>query len=103
MLTCSSHIISVPSLPHLLNSIVATLVVLVYSGAQTLLCLSSSGYPQNTMSKTRQVIALAAVGNLGKYTCEEIVANDRFDVVVISRQVITSGSFLPNSTGGTDV
>jgi uncharacterized protein YbjT (DUF2867 family) len=50
------------------------------------------------MSSTRQVIALAAVGNLGRYICEELVADDRFDVVVISRQVIRAHSILPLST-----
>lgn len=50
------------------------------------------------MSSTRQVIALAAVGNLGRYICEELVADDRFDVVVISRQVIRARPILPLST-----
>ncbi|KAL8700001.1 MAG: hypothetical protein Q9224_001172, partial [Gallowayella concinna] len=36
-------------------------------------------------SKSRQVIALAAVGCMGKYVCEELLADDRFDVIVISR------------------
>lgn len=35
----------------------------------------------------RQTIALVAVGNLGKYIYEELNLDDRFDVVVISRQV----------------
>ena len=38
-------------------------------------------------SQSRQVIALAAVGCMGKYVCEELLADDRFDVVVISRAV----------------
>ncbi|MCJ1470878.1 hypothetical protein MMC07_009525 [Pseudocyphellaria aurata] len=37
------------------------------------------------MAVPRQVIALAGVGCLGKYVCEELLADDRFDVVVISR------------------
>ena len=39
------------------------------------------------MTTPRQVIALAAVGCMGKYVCEELLADDRFDVVVISRGV----------------
>ncbi|KAI4090958.1 MAG: hypothetical protein L6R37_007813 [Teloschistes peruensis] len=34
---------------------------------------------------SRQVIALAAVGCMGRYVCEELLKDDRFDVVVISR------------------
>ncbi|KAL8992521.1 MAG: hypothetical protein Q9188_007566 [Gyalolechia gomerana] len=37
------------------------------------------------MATSRQTIALAAVGSMGKFVCEELLANDRFDVVVISR------------------
>jgi hypothetical protein len=32
-------------------------------------------------------VALVAVGSLGKYVCEAIVADARFNVVVLSRQV----------------
>jgi saccharopine dehydrogenase-like NADP-dependent oxidoreductase len=39
------------------------------------------------MSDKQQTIALAGVGNVGKYIYEELAADDRFDVVVISRQV----------------
>ena len=39
------------------------------------------------MTPSGQVIALAAVGCMGKYVCEELLADDRFDVVVISRGV----------------
>ena len=35
----------------------------------------------------RQMIALAGVGGLGKYICEELLADAKFDVVVISRAV----------------
>ncbi|KAI4251761.1 MAG: hypothetical protein LQ352_004673 [Teloschistes flavicans] len=37
------------------------------------------------MSSPRPVIALAGVGNLGRYICEELVASAHFDVVVLSR------------------
>ncbi|KAL8931107.1 MAG: hypothetical protein Q9208_000211 [Pyrenodesmia sp. 3 TL-2023] len=37
------------------------------------------------MNPARQTIALAAVGSMGKFVCEELLADDRFDVVVISR------------------
>ncbi|KAL8711223.1 MAG: hypothetical protein Q9220_004368 [cf. Caloplaca sp. 1 TL-2023] len=37
------------------------------------------------MGFSRQTIALAAVGSMGKFVCEELLADDRFDVVVISR------------------
>ncbi|KAL8848891.1 MAG: hypothetical protein Q9221_006116 [Calogaya cf. arnoldii] len=37
------------------------------------------------MDPARQTIALAAVGGMGKFVCEELLADDRFDVVVISR------------------
>ena len=39
------------------------------------------------MAAERQVIALAGVGDFGKYVCEELLADDRFEVVVISRGV----------------
>ena len=35
-----------------------------------------------------QVIALAGVGNLGRYICEELIKDKSFDVVVLSRHVI---------------
>ena len=40
-----------------------------------------------TDSRSRSTIALAAVGNLGKYLCEELLHDSRFDVVVLSRKV----------------
>lgn len=35
----------------------------------------------------RQTIALVGFGNLAKFICEEISADERFALVVISRQV----------------
>ncbi|KAB8218710.1 NAD(P)-binding protein [Aspergillus novoparasiticus] len=35
---------------------------------------------------TRQVIALAGVGNLGKYLCEELLKDSRYSLVILSRQ-----------------
>ncbi|KAI4231831.1 MAG: hypothetical protein LQ349_005370, partial [Xanthoria aureola] len=37
------------------------------------------------MAASRQTIALAAVGSMGKFVCEDLLADDRFNVVVISR------------------
>lgn len=37
------------------------------------------------MENGKQVVALAGVGAVGKYLCEELLASDRFDVVVLSR------------------
>ncbi len=48
------------------------------------------------MSNKRQTIALAGVGNLGRYICEELISDDRFDVVAISRQVNTALFFSPS-------
>jgi hypothetical protein len=39
------------------------------------------------MADTQEVIALCSVGNLGKYLCEELLADGRYSFVVISRQV----------------
>lgn len=39
------------------------------------------------MPHQQQVIALAGVGDVGRYVCEELIADDRFDVVVLSRNV----------------
>lgn len=39
------------------------------------------------MAPSRQTIALAAVGSMGKFVCEALLRDDRFDVVVISRGV----------------
>lgn len=39
------------------------------------------------MTASRQVIALCSVGNLGKYICDELLTDNRYDIVVISRQV----------------
>lgn len=44
----------------------------------------------------RPVILCAGVGDLGKYTCEELLASSQFDVAVLSRRVhrpICSGKF----------
>lgn len=35
----------------------------------------------------REVIALAGVGNLGKYLCEELLSSSIYSVIVISRNV----------------
>ncbi|KAI4219121.1 MAG: hypothetical protein L6R36_008546 [Xanthoria steineri] len=37
------------------------------------------------MAPSPQTIALAAVGGMGKFVCEDLLADDRFNVVVISR------------------
>jgi tRNA A37 threonylcarbamoyladenosine dehydratase len=39
------------------------------------------------MAKLRQVIAVAGVGDLGKYACEELIRDERYDLVVLSRKV----------------
>lgn len=39
------------------------------------------------MGGPRPVVALAAIGNLGKFLCEELLADGRFDFVVLTRQV----------------
>lgn len=44
---------------------------------------------QSGQGASCQVIALAAVGCMGRYVCEELLKDDRFDVVVISRSVRT--------------
>lgn len=41
----------------------------------------------SNMADTQEVIALCSVGNLGKYLCEELLADGRYSFVVISRQV----------------
>lgn len=38
-----------------------------------------------------QTIAVAGVGNLGKYICEELLKDERFEVVVLARQVSPPG------------
>ncbi|RFU34403.1 hypothetical protein B7463_g1944, partial [Scytalidium lignicola] len=38
------------------------------------------------MADSRQVIALCSVGNLGKYLCDELLADGRYAFIVISRQ-----------------
>ena len=49
----------------------------------------------------RQTIALVGFGNLAKFICEEISADERFELVVISRQVcsFTENSFLGGGGG----
>ncbi|KAL9130411.1 MAG: hypothetical protein Q9175_007030 [Cornicularia normoerica] len=39
------------------------------------------------MPSDHQIVALAGVGDLGKYICEELLASPLFDVVVLSRRV----------------
>ena len=39
------------------------------------------------MAGDRQVIAVAGVGHLGRYICEELLAAPDFDIIVLSRQV----------------
>lgn len=39
------------------------------------------------MGHSRQVIALAGVGNLGRYVCEELSASPEFEVIVLTRGV----------------
>ena len=39
------------------------------------------------MTDNYQVIALCSVGSLGKYLCDELLADGRYKFVVISRQV----------------
>lgn len=39
------------------------------------------------MTDDHAVIALCSVGNLGKYFCDELLADGRYPFVVISRQV----------------
>lgn len=45
-----------------------------------------SSHSSWNMSK-KQVIAIAGVGGLGQYICEELSADDRFTVIVLTRQV----------------
>ncbi|KAL8878504.1 MAG: hypothetical protein Q9192_008438 [Flavoplaca navasiana] len=42
------------------------------------------------MASERQVIAVAGVGHLGRYICEELLAAPDFDVIVLSRQSNTT-------------
>ena len=39
------------------------------------------------MGNARQVIALAGVGDLGRYVCEELHASPDFDAIVLTRAV----------------
>lgn len=39
------------------------------------------------MTDNHQVIALCSVGSLGKYLCDELLADGRYTFIVISRQV----------------
>ncbi|KAL9022862.1 MAG: hypothetical protein Q9180_008528, partial [Flavoplaca navasiana] len=43
-----------------------------------------------TMVGDRQIIAVAGVGHLGRYICEELLAAPDFDVIVLSRQSTTT-------------
>ncbi|KAL8849529.1 MAG: hypothetical protein Q9221_005463 [Calogaya cf. arnoldii] len=38
------------------------------------------------MASNRQVIAVAGVGQLGRYVCEELLASPDFEVVVLARE-----------------
>ena len=51
------------------------------------------------MTDNRQVIALCSVGSLGKYLCDELLADGRYTFVVISRQV----SPKPNERGSSQI
>ena len=42
-----------------------------------------------------KVVAVAGVGNLGKYICEEVQAAGEFEVVVLSRKVRFSSRTSP--------
>ena len=48
-----------------------------------------SAKPETTwgMTDNHQVIALCSVGSLGKYLCDELLADGRYTFIVISRQV----------------
>ena len=50
------------------------------------------------MAASRQTIALAAVGSMGKFVCEDLLADDRFNVVVISRGVRSLSAPHPYAT-----
>jgi len=39
------------------------------------------------MVTSSQVIAVAGAGDLGKYACEELLRDERYDLVVLSRKV----------------
>lgn len=39
------------------------------------------------LENKRSTVLLAAVGDLGKYLCEELLSDDRFDVEILSRKV----------------
>ena len=39
------------------------------------------------MLQNIQVVAVAGVGHLGRYVCEELLASPDFDVVVLTREV----------------
>ena len=42
------------------------------------------------MPQDPQVVAVAGVGHLGRYVCEELLASPDFDVVVLTREVSES-------------
>ena len=46
--------------------------------------------PGVNMPHNRQVVAVAGVGHLGRYVCEELLACPDFDVVVLARGVSES-------------
>jgi len=39
------------------------------------------------MVQARQTIALAGVGDLGRYVCEGLIESSEFDIVVLTREV----------------
>lgn len=42
------------------------------------------------MADHRQVVAVAGVGHLGRYICEELLASPHFEVIVLARPVSIS-------------
>lgn len=63
-------------------------------GSQT----RSTRSPIRTMSTTPQTIALAGVGDLGKYICTALLASPHFNPIVLSRSSSSSTSQTPPKT-----
>lgn len=59
----------------------------LYTGTEVVIHPCRRIVDSSTAMSTRKVIALAGVGNLGRYVCEQLVSDDRFSVVLLSRQV----------------
>ena len=51
------------------------------------------------MATTRQVIALAGVGDLGRYISEELLLSSHFDVVILTRGVCVPQLVVTRLTG----